>query len=154
MKNLDGLVDESLKNRFKVPALGVKNAIYFLLDGEEIVYIGQSRGNVLGRLADHYRSEKRFDSFSFMVVPGNAENLTRTEAVLILVHQPKYNETMPAQELLISEAKACKMLSISKRRFQRAIAEHWEWVRDIFTFRGQFYFWCGDIKEIGRRIES
>lgn len=66
--------------------------IYFLILGDEIVYVGQSV-DVLGRINTHYREgQKQFDSYSFVKVP--AEDLCNQEAKYIAEINPEYNRTM------------------------------------------------------------
>ena len=80
--------DEVKKTRQLLSSV-TKPALYFLYDGEELVYIGQSR-EVLGRIATHIRlGEKVFDSFAIVHVP-DAE-LLDIERENIREYRPKYN---------------------------------------------------------------
>ncbi len=67
--------------------------IYFLFDGEELVYIGKG-WNCLLRVAEHTRkeSEKVFTSWSYVRIDDEAE-YSALEKVLIRKHAPKYNKT-------------------------------------------------------------
>lgn len=60
--------------------------IYFLLDGNKIVYIGQST-NVYHRIASH--KDKQFDRYAF--VPCSADSLDKLEALYIHCIRPKLN---------------------------------------------------------------
>jgi excinuclease UvrABC nuclease subunit len=65
--------------------------VYFLFDGEELVYIGKS-WNCFLRVAEHTRKEtdKVFTSWSFVPTEYD-ESLLELEKQLIKEHRPKYN---------------------------------------------------------------
>lgn len=69
--------------------------IYFLRNGFEIVYVGQSV-NVVSRVATH-RAEgiKEFDSWH--VLPCEREELDELEAEFIQMMKPKYNGQFPCK---------------------------------------------------------
>lgn len=68
----------------------VREGVYFLYDGEELVYIGQS-DNIYRRIGQHIsEGVKRFDSFCFYEV---GEERIILESYLISKFQPKYNQT-------------------------------------------------------------
>jgi hypothetical protein len=69
----------------------VDKFIYFLLDDEELVYIGMSSGNLLGRLNAHI-SNKTFNSVYYKSVLTD-ESLSRIEKQLITKYRPKLNKT-------------------------------------------------------------
>ena len=64
------------------PAPGV----YFLIEGDEIVYVGQSK-NVLARMAGH--ADKRFSRVK--MIPTSVEGLLSFETRMIEALQPRYN---------------------------------------------------------------
>lgn len=65
--------------------------IYFLIDGQEIVYVGQSM-NLPLRIDQHRReSRKTFDRFT--VYPCPEKLLDKLERHYIHVFRPKYNAT-------------------------------------------------------------
>jgi len=67
----------------------IRSAVYFLVDADKVVYIGQSK-NVLQRLGAHFRSEEmEFDSYCFLAVP--VDDLDTVEYGLIRKYSPKYN---------------------------------------------------------------
>jgi hypothetical protein len=74
--------------RFEMPNIGV----YFLFDGLNLVYIGQTiRG--LDRLNDHLNdSQKIFDSYSF-VKCEHQHQATALEKELIIRYKPPLNKT-------------------------------------------------------------
>ncbi|MDH5541916.1 MAG: hypothetical protein OEY64_03015 [Nitrospinota bacterium] len=82
-------VETILKN--KILNSPVISGVYFLLDKDEIVYIGMSI-NILYRISGHSREQtKLFDSFSY--IPVSPEYLGAAETYLIKRFQPKYNVT-------------------------------------------------------------
>jgi len=62
--------------------------VYFLFDGDDLVYVGQSR-NVLYRVGGHLKSIKEFDSYG--VVECEADQLDSLEAAYIKRYQPILN---------------------------------------------------------------
>jgi predicted GIY-YIG superfamily endonuclease len=63
--------------------------VYFLFDGDDLVYIGKSV-DVHGRVRTHCQEGcKRFDRWAF--VPVAEAELVGAEKALILEHKPKYN---------------------------------------------------------------
>ncbi len=68
--------------------------IYFLYKKGKIVYVGQSRDNVIKRIYSHHdRREKDFDKFSFIRYIGYTDKqLDQAEKKLIVRHKPKYNK--------------------------------------------------------------
>jgi predicted GIY-YIG superfamily endonuclease len=68
--------------------ISVVCGIYFLIRGEQIVYVGQST-NVLRRIARHIYDGKTFDSFT--ISPCAAADLDRLESVYITALYPEEN---------------------------------------------------------------
>lgn len=62
------------------------SGVYFLLDGDEVVYVGQAV-NVFARIEGH--REKRFDRFAF--VPCAPEMLDKLESLYIHCLRPRLN---------------------------------------------------------------
>jgi hypothetical protein len=62
------------------------SGVYFLLDGDEVVYVGQAV-NVYSRIAQH--TEKRFDRYAFVPCPVDA--LNRLESLYIHCLRPRLN---------------------------------------------------------------
>jgi len=71
---------------------GQVSGVYFLYDGEDLVYIGQG-WNCFLRVAEHTRkdSDKRFTHWTFVEVESEAERKA-LEFQLRTVHAPKYNK--------------------------------------------------------------
>ncbi len=70
------------------------NCIYFLMDGSEIVYVGQSI-NIYSRLGGHFTTDKKFDRFSWVCT---SRPLNEAEADYIIKFNPKYNVGFPPCE--------------------------------------------------------
>jgi hypothetical protein len=65
--------------------------IYFLIDKDRIVYVGQSN-NIYARVRRHaHQRQKPFSRFSFIEVP--LDQLTAVESAYIRHFRPKYNMT-------------------------------------------------------------
>ncbi len=60
--------------------------VYFLLDGSDVVYVGQSK-NVFSRIAEH--RDKRFDRYAY--VPCEEVSLDTLESFYIYMLRPKLN---------------------------------------------------------------
>ena len=74
----------------------IKQGIYALFDGEELVYIGQSN-SIYARVGNHIREAvKTFDSFELFPLPDNIDNwcLNGIESALIEWFNPKYNKAL------------------------------------------------------------
>lgn len=73
------------------------NAVYFLLHGHEIVYVGQST-NVHARIAQHIAlGAIKFDRFHILPCPKDC--LLVLEAQYILAFNPRHNKSSPVRSL-------------------------------------------------------
>lgn len=71
----------------KVP---IVSGIYFLFDGDEVVYIGKST-NIHNRLNSHeHDRQKKWDSFTFLEVEGIFSGAL--ESIFIGSYRPRYNK--------------------------------------------------------------
>ena len=77
--------------RTATPLRGACAGIYFLFDGEEVVYVGQS-WNCQLRVGEHTRrdSQKKFLKWNFMPVDA-AQDRTSLERSLIDELKPRFN---------------------------------------------------------------
>jgi hypothetical protein len=73
---------------YKIDDKCVLSGVYFLLDGDEVVYVGQSV-NVVGRVYQH--SEKKFDRAYYLYVVEDER--IQVEDAFIRHFKPKYNGT-------------------------------------------------------------
>lgn len=72
------------------PAIHIPPCVYFLIDGEHVVYVGQSR-NLAGRLIQHKQDGKTWERVLFLPVPES--ELFRVESEWILTLRPPLNRT-------------------------------------------------------------
>ena len=84
-------IEELLKTSKKLE--GNYSGIYFLFEGDELVYIGKG-WNCLLRVAEHTRkdSDKKFTSWNYISV-DDINEYNRIERELIKKYNPKYNKT-------------------------------------------------------------
>lgn len=71
---------------YEIP-MKIKNAIYLLIDDDEIVYVGKTQ-NGLKRIVQH--TNKKFNKFGFIEFDQN--ELDYYEDFYIMKYQPKYND--------------------------------------------------------------
>lgn len=75
--------------------------IYFLYDGDEIVYVGQTKakqGDPTARPRQH--TDKDWDTFETFEVPRHID-LTLVEGHFIKKHNPKYNKMIPLSDKVL-----------------------------------------------------
>ena len=70
------------------------SGIYFLFDGQELVYVGKG-WNCLLRIAEHTRkdSDKKFTSWNYMYIENDRER-NELERALIRTYKPKFNKAL------------------------------------------------------------
>lgn len=96
--------DKSLYSEFNISEIikltksGIDKFVYFLMKDNELVYIGMSNGNLLGRLNSHIKS-KNFDYVLYKTVLRES-SLGKIEKRLITKYRPKLNK-----EFIFSDAK-------------------------------------------------
>lgn len=124
----------SIKDIIKLSNEGEDKVIYFLLNKNEVVYIGKSNGRVLSRINQHLRN-KEFDDVKFLIVDSKYE-LDTKELELIKEYRPKLNIqsnnpeieiTKPILKIIESSIKTkhkvIKLLKINKYYSSRDIAK-------------------------------
>jgi len=93
---LNGKIDNSII----CPRL---SGIYFLLKGQDVVYVGQSV-NTFKRILDHISDKrKRFDSF--YVLDANKEDLNTLEHMYILKFKPIHNFSKKMDRFVVPKIK-------------------------------------------------
>ena len=70
-------------------ALDMFSGIYFLCDGNDVVYVGQSSDVIMRVIAHHREKKKVFDQVFFL--PCCVKHLNREEEKYIKLLVPKYN---------------------------------------------------------------
>ncbi|OBU55085.1 hypothetical protein [Stenotrophomonas maltophilia] len=66
--------------------------VYFLFDGDEVVYVGQSQVSVASRVSFGFRKGIQFDSFLVVQLPR--EEVSEYERAAINLYRPKHNEAL------------------------------------------------------------
>jgi hypothetical protein len=64
------------------------SGVYFLIDGREVVYVGQS-ADILSRIATHRKQGRRFDRFTY--IECEPEKMDELEAQYIAAFAPRLN---------------------------------------------------------------
>ena len=83
---------------YEIPG-GIQNAIYFLVNNDEVIYVGQTK-NGLKRILQH--GDKVFNKYSFIEKP--IEELDYWEDYYIMKYQPKYNNSYNHNRLSLNSA--------------------------------------------------
>lgn len=97
MDNLLHKVDVAIEQAIPVPDQPKVGGIYLLLDGDEVVYVGQSN-NIHWRAVQHrHQSSKQFDRYAYIMCAETDVNTI--EAYLILHFAPRYNKKLPQNPL-------------------------------------------------------
>jgi len=102
----------------------VKPCVYFLTDDNgEILYVGKTKKNLLGKIAFH-KCEKQFNRSFFIRCSGYKE-IDDMETKLILKYKPKYNKQISNNKStgLLSELDIKKVYKSCDRRIIRKAAE-------------------------------
>lgn len=79
----------------------IKSVIYYLIQDDTIVYIG-STSNTLARVFTHLK-DKDFNKVTYY--PVEEKDKFDTEASEIVKYKPKYNRSVPANNLFCSQSK-------------------------------------------------
>jgi hypothetical protein len=87
----------------------VITGVYFLLNGTEIVYVGQAY-DVMSRIGLH-RDEKKKEFNGYYIIECQKEHLNLVEAHFILKFKPLYNVTVPVQGVFKSTHQLKKILN-------------------------------------------
>ena len=98
--------------------LKATRGIYFLFDKDEIVYIGQS--NFIEKRIFEHTNDKSFTSWNFIEFNSN-EDLNDLEADYILKHKPKYNKTIPPNNIWISRSILSRFYNVPMLKTRRLI---------------------------------
>jgi excinuclease UvrABC nuclease subunit len=90
---------EIIQSKQPIPSEDKKGGIYFLIQDEEIVYVGKSE-DYIKRISTHQKESKKvFDSFSVLQISDSLERDV-TEAFYIVAFSPKYNSQPPQKHHL------------------------------------------------------
>ncbi len=97
--------------------------IYLLMMGNDVVYVGQSV-NIDRRIKEH-KQEKKKEFDSFFPMPCDISNLDSSEAMLILVHNPKYNKQKYEISVNVKKKQISKgkQINLSKELYNKITKE-------------------------------
>lgn len=98
---INKLKKDIISNKKSVNTNSSKSGIYFLLKGEEVVYVGKAT-NFIDRLIAHI-DDKDFDSYS--VVECSKDEIDELETEYIYEYMPIYNKTINSGDMLVSAKK-------------------------------------------------
>jgi hypothetical protein len=94
--NITNNTEVQLNTRYKInKEHNLGTVIYYLYKDSEIVYIGSTK-NLWSRLSTHIK-EKDFDSYE--IEKTTEKDRYNDEARLIFKHSPKYNKTLPTNDI-------------------------------------------------------
>jgi hypothetical protein len=118
--------------------------IYFLLENDELVYIGQST-NIMARISHHIADpDKSFNQHTIMPVVPEV-SLNDLEAILILKYKPKYNTSIPVNAFFCSKETARKRYGIPGNIMNKAIRA--EALHPIYL-AGRVYFELRELVQL------
>jgi hypothetical protein len=100
----------SIANKLKEFRSKSLPCIYFLINGDEIVYVGQS-SSLQSRLESHRSDKKEFDRVLFLPTPSSF--LSSLEMALIRALKPKYNQSLVG-DLNLNNINTLKEIGFSK----------------------------------------
>lgn len=126
--------------------------IYFLINGEEVVYVGQSKN---GSTRPFSHTTKVFEKVA--MIKCNQEDLDYLESMYILKYKPKYN-----RNILNSHSyslKNMRRIIREKTYFKKIVINDLKWIIRKFdirtdSFEGNVYVDKDDFKKIINFIET
>ena len=118
----------------------IPRGIYFLKQGDNIVYIGQSV-NIHNRVKQHaIENTKVFDSFSYKIVDENL-SLDDIEVEEIVKYRPKYNLTLPSNNKYTN-------ISYVRDMFGKSICDIIEPVFNVIKIGKKKYIDIDEVEEV------
>jgi excinuclease UvrABC nuclease subunit len=88
---------EIVESKKELPKKGGHGGVYFLIQKEDIVYVGKSE-DYINRILNHIiERKKQFDSYSVIEINDDLER-SITEAFYITAFEPKYNDMKQIQK--------------------------------------------------------
>lgn len=89
-------IDEIIKSKVDINKLTGLGAVYFLIDNDEVVYVGKAT-NYFSRINQH-KCNKKFSHY-YIIPLNNDIQRSIVEAYYILTFKPKYNLQLPSKRL-------------------------------------------------------
>jgi len=104
------------------PLQFAERGIYFLIKDDRVVYVGQSRSNMLQRIAQHTH-DKDFDAVAVHAVPERygLTDLDELEAAYIYELTPPYNAIMPPNSRYLRKESLKTRLGLTGHQLNRLL---------------------------------
>lgn len=100
---------EIIQKKNNLSDIFLSSGIYFLININKIVYVGQTRINFATRISKHIKKNNiKFNSF-YIIPLSSSKNLDEIEANYILKFNPKYNFKLPPNSIYISRCQFKKI---------------------------------------------
>ena len=119
-------------------------SVYFLIEGEEIIYIGKST-NYQNRLHQH-KIDKEFDSF-YVHSCKNRSEMEILEFKMIAKYKPILNKTLPTVEIYPSANKLKSYLNMGAWEFKRFLKKYD--IKPFTEYNGLNYYEMQDLLKGG-----
>ena len=127
-----------------------KSGIYYLIQDDEIVYIGQSVC-IMARISTHYtKKRKLFNRYIYTNVP--LDKLDELELKEIIKYSPKYNSDLPGNNTYASMGKLKAHFRVPEAKLESIIEKNN--IGFIETIGRRYYYlqeFDRIIKPVGRR---
>lgn len=138
---------EIIQNKNNLSDIFLSSGIYFLIQDNEIVYIGQTKIHFATRISKHINSNNiKFNSF-YIIPFSPDENLNIIEAKYIIKFNPKHNSKFPQNSTYLSRQQIKKFFfGISWPTIKKGIQK--DLIRPYFN--GKVF----NINEVGNYINS
>lgn len=78
------------------------SGVYFLIKDNEIIYVGESE-NIIYRIGQHLKAYD-FDSYSYIKIDGNKDELRKNETAYIHDFKPSLNKAFPKHQHAVATA--------------------------------------------------
>lgn len=119
-----GIVEQEIIDALYAHRKRSASGIYYLIDNDEIVYIGQSI-RVYGRVLTHIKERsKQFNRFAWISI--KAEQLNVSEAAQIVAHNPKYNRwaLLPSNDLYMTMTQIKSKYGAERKEIMKTVREN------------------------------
>lgn len=125
--------------------------IYFLFQGDELVYLGQST-DIASRIITHKRRNLfQFDHYCYYYLSPTDDSTNDIEAELIILLKPKYNESLPCCNKYQTIKRAAKTFKVSPWLLKRII-KHGE--IEAYLLNSEYYLNTYQLKITLERLKK
>lgn len=138
---------EIIQNKNNLSDIFLSSGIYFLIQGNEIVYVGQTKIHFATRISKHINTNNiKFNSFYIIPFSPN-ENLNIIETKYIVEFSPRHNSKLPQNSTYLSRQQIKKFFfGVSWTTIKKGIK------KDLIHsyFNGKAF----NVNEVGNYINS